>query len=127
MSQMTVQRSYKTKPTSSQLTRQEVLPKPQSSVDTESAVPPKYTMSTHSSKLCPYCPLNVYSTWAHNVLVTQSCPTLCDPMDHSTPGSSVHGILHGENTPRGVASIPSWVTMIPHASRHGQKIKTNKK
>jgi len=26
-------------------------------------------------------------------LVTQSCPTLCDPMDCSAPGSSVHGIL----------------------------------
>ena len=23
----------------------------------------------------------------------QSCPTLCDPMDGSPPGSSVHGIL----------------------------------
>ena len=23
----------------------------------------------------------------------QLCPTLCDPMDHSTPGPSVHGIL----------------------------------
>ena len=23
----------------------------------------------------------------------QSCPTLCDPMDWSLPGSSVHGIL----------------------------------
>ena len=27
------------------------------------------------------------------VLVTQLCPTLCDPMDSSPPGSSVHGIL----------------------------------
>ena len=27
------------------------------------------------------------------VLVTQSCPTLCDPMDCSPPGSSVSGIL----------------------------------
>ena len=27
------------------------------------------------------------------VLVTQSCPTLCDPMDCSPPDSSVHGIL----------------------------------
>ena len=27
------------------------------------------------------------------VLVTQSCPTLCDPMNCSLPGSSVHGIL----------------------------------
>ena len=26
--------------------------------------------------------------------VTQSCPTLCNPMDCSLPGSSVHGILH---------------------------------
>ena len=25
--------------------------------------------------------------------VAQSCPTLCDPMDCSSPGSSVHGIL----------------------------------
>ena len=25
--------------------------------------------------------------------VTQSCPTLGDPMDHSPPGSSVHGIF----------------------------------
>ena len=25
-------------------------------------------------------------------LVTQSCPTLCDRMDHSPPGSSVHRI-----------------------------------
>ena len=24
--------------------------------------------------------------------VAQSCPTLCDPMDCSLPGSSVHGI-----------------------------------
>ena len=27
------------------------------------------------------------------VLVTQSCPTLCNPMDCTLPGSSVHGIL----------------------------------
>ena len=27
------------------------------------------------------------------MLVMQSCPTLCDPMDHSSPGSSLRGIL----------------------------------
>ena len=27
------------------------------------------------------------------VLVAQACPTLCNPMDYSPPGSSVHGIL----------------------------------
>ena len=37
------------------------------------------------------------------VLVTQSCPTLCDPMDCSPPGSSVHGILQ--------ARILKWVAM----------------
>ena len=29
----------------------------------------------------------------NKVLVAQSCLTLCDPMDCSLPGSSVHGIL----------------------------------
>ena len=28
------------------------------------------------------------------VKVTQSCPTICDPTAYSSPGSSVHGILH---------------------------------
>ena len=36
-------------------------------------------------------------------LVTQSCPTLCDPMDHSPPGSSVHGILQ--------ARILEWIAI----------------
>ena len=31
-------------------------------------------------------------------LVTQWCPALCDPMDCSPPGSSVHGDLPGKNT-----------------------------
>ena len=37
------------------------------------------------------------------VLVTQSCPTLCNPMDCSQPGSSVHGIFQ--------ARILEWVPM----------------
>ena len=36
-------------------------------------------------------------------LVTQSCPTLCDPMDCSPPSSSVHGILQ--------ARILEWVAI----------------
>ena len=31
-------------------------------------------------------------------LVAQSCPTLCDPMDYSPPGPSVHGDSPGKNT-----------------------------
>ena len=37
------------------------------------------------------------------MLVAQLCPTLCDPMDCSPTGSSVHGILQ--------AIIMEWVTM----------------
>ena len=37
------------------------------------------------------------------VLVAQLCPTLCDPMGCSPPGSSVHGILY--------ARILEWVAM----------------
>ena len=32
------------------------------------------------------------------VLVAQLCPTLCDPMDYSLVGSSVHGDSSGKNT-----------------------------
>ena len=43
--------------------------------------------------------------WMHNLCmcgcsVTQSCPTLCNPMDCSLPGSTVHGIFQ--------ASILEW-------------------
>ena len=41
------------------------------------------------------------------VLVTQSCPTLCDPMDCGLPGSSVHGILRAR-TLEWVAISYSW-------------------
>ena len=42
--------------------------------------------------------LCVWYTYSHTYMkcvccVTQSCPTLCDPMDCSLPGSPVHGIL----------------------------------
>ena len=38
------------------------------------------------------------------VLVVQSCPTLCDPMDCSLPGFAVHGILQ--------ARILEWVAIL---------------
>ena len=37
--------------------------------------------------------LSVGWCWKVNVLVTQPCLTLCDPMAWDQPGSSVHGIL----------------------------------
>ena len=38
-------------------------------------------------------------------LVVQSCPTLCNPMDYSLPGSSVHGESPGKNTGVGCHSL----------------------
>ena len=38
------------------------------------------------------------------VLVPQSCPALCDPMDCSPPGSAFHGILQ--------AGILEWVAIL---------------
>ena len=47
-------------------------------------------------------PLTVFSSVQFSS-VAQSCPTLCDPMDCSPQGSSVHGILQ--------ARIPEWVAI----------------
>ena len=46
--------------------------------------------------------LNPWVSWEHAKSL-QSCPTLCDPMDCSSPGSSVHGILQ--------ARILEWVAV----------------
>ena len=45
------------------------------------------------------------------VLVPQSCPSLCDPMDYNLPDSSVHGILQ--------ARVLEWVAM-PFSRRSSQ-------
>ena len=63
----------------------------------------------------------IYSHLWWSEKVTQSCPTLCDPVDCSPPDSSVHGILQarilewvaisfsrGSSQPRD----PTWVSCI---------------
>ena len=55
----------------------------QSSVDMNPKGPVKLKVLPDKTVLC---------------LVIQSCPTLCDPMDFSLPGSSVHGDFPGKNT-----------------------------
>ena len=49
---------------------------------------------------CPSAGSFLYSDMSKSA---QSCPTLCDPMDCSPPGSSVHGILQ--------TRIPEWVAI----------------
>ena len=47
--------------------------------------------------------------------VTQSCPTLSNPMDCSLPGSSIHGIFQ--------ARILEWVAIAFSAYRHRDTLK----
>ena len=69
-------------------------------------------------RLCPV--KRLLKTWSHEcggqktpcayqqwnwVFVTPSCPTLCDPMDCSPPGSSVHRLLQAKNTGVGGHSL----------------------
>ena len=50
--------------------------------------------------------------------VAQSCPTLCDPMDCSLPGSSVHGIFQARVLEWGAIAFSNvYITM--------HKIETN--
>ena len=51
----------------------------------------------------PHGLMNDLNLWILCVLVAQSCPTLCNPMDCSPPGSSVHGILQ--------ARILEWIAI----------------
>ena len=49
--------------------------------------------------------------------VAQSCPTLRDPMDHSLPGSSVHGIFQ--------ARVLEWGAIAFSAMEYYSAIKKN--
>ena len=60
---------------------------------------PSLLMATSPLYVCE-C---VSVSWKVKASVTQSCPTLCDPMDCSPPGSSVHRILQ--------ARILEWVAI----------------
>ena len=44
--------------------------------------------------------------------VAQSCPTLHDPMDHSLPGSSVHGIFQARVLEWGAIALSTLLTII---------------
>ena len=67
--------------------------------------------------------------------VAQSCPTLCDPMDCSLPGSSIHGIFQARVLEWGAiafsAAVPRLKKMVsmedagpvlPHLTMFQQKL-----
>ena len=72
----------------------------------------EFWFSTHifsckSSSGLPYFAfLTLASACVHTKLL-QACLTLCDPVDRSPSGSSVHGDSPGKNTGKGWVSMPS--------------------
>ena len=48
----------------------------------------KYILVCMYIYICTY--IYIYESESE---VAQSCPTLCDPMDYSLPGFSIHGIF----------------------------------
>ena len=52
--------------------------------------------------------------------VAQSCPTLCDPMDCSLPGSSVHGIFQAIVLEWiAISASRGWIQIIANQGREG--------
>ena len=75
---------------------------------------PTVSISLFCLSACPLLPckevhqyhpsrFHIYALKESESEVAQSCPTLCDPVDCSPPGSSVHGILQ--------ARILEWVAI----------------
>ena len=52
-----------------------------------------HEMEIHQSVPCKAVPMSCIESNAALCLVAQSCPSLCNPLDCSPPGPSVHGIL----------------------------------
>ena len=73
------------------------------------------TFETHCTGLCGILGISISHIWCDTergllcfilfscCLLAKSCPTVCDPVDCSPPGSSVHGILQ--------ARILEWIAM----------------
>ena len=60
--------------------------------------------SKQKMKIIAIAPLILrFVFFSFNCLATKSCPTLCDPMDGSLPGSSAHGIFQ--------AGILEWIVI----------------
>ena len=67
--------------------------------------------------------------WVCAPVCAQSCPTLCDPMDYSLPGSSVHGFSRQEYwsgvplpSPNKELELETKKAMAPHSITLAWKI-----
>ena len=64
----------------------------------------------------------MYTYIIYICLVTQSCLTLCDPMDCSLLGSSVHGDSPGKNTGVGCHALLIYIYIYIHTHIYIVKI-----
>ena len=87
-----------------------------------------FSISAYLFLLCKKIHLTMFSRFhvrcAVRCLVAQSCPTLCDPLDCSLAGSSVHGESPGRNTGLGCHALLQEIFPtqglnpgLPHCSR----------
>ena len=58
-----------------------------------------------------YISQNMYVYYVLPAKLLQSCPTLCDPMDCSLPGFSIHEILQARTLEWVAISFSSYVTL----------------
>ena len=65
-----------------------------STLRTRITFPPESVEKTHITQLSNVSQRSINPLYANtNAKLLQSCPTLCDPIDGSPPGSAVPGIL----------------------------------
>ena len=80
----------------------------------------RYVLAT-LCKTHNWCSFYIYGK-SQFMWVTQSCPTLCSPMDYSSPGSSVHGILQtmgavSYSLPQGIFPTQGLNPGFPHCRK----------
>ena len=78
-----------------------------------------------AAQSCPRIPRPPLDTSESESEVAQSCPTLCDPVDCSLPGSSVHGIFQAIvlewiaiSFSRGSSQTRDWTQVSGIVDRH---------
>ena len=74
------------------------------------------TLQAIPSNMCMFINLPVYKHICV-VLVAQSCPTLCHPLDCSPPGSSIYGMFQ--------ARILEWVAISYHSGSSQPRDRTH--
>ena len=71
----------------------------------------KHAVLKAVASICKNCNFFIVLITTTTTMSLQSCPTLCDPMDCSPPGFSVHGILQARTLEWGAIAF-SFIVLI---------------